>query len=182
MAAGVGDPEAARFLAADDFDFLAWNHVQDTGRSWTDAEDEVSRTHPHWQEHALSYRAHFGLSLTGAVEENVSVLRDLHAAGVPVFALTNWSAELFPQALERFDFLRLFSDIVVSGTEGLAKPDPSLFEVLQSRVGRRLDECVFIDDSAVNVAAAAEAGMDALIFSREAEPVRPRLRARGLPV
>ena len=56
------------------------------------------------------------------------MLRDLHAAGVPLFALTNWSDELFPQALDRFDFLGLFEDIVVSGAEGVAKPDPAIFE------------------------------------------------------
>ena len=45
-----------------------------------------------------------------------------------MFALTNWSDELFPHALARFDFLALFDDIVVSGAEGLAKPDPAIFE------------------------------------------------------
>ena len=74
--------------------------------------------------HALAYRAHFAESLVGAVEDNVAVLRDLHAAGVPLFALTNWSAELFPQALDRFDFLALFDDIVVSGAEGVAEARP----------------------------------------------------------
>ena len=181
LAAGVGDAEAARFLGADDFDFLAWNHFQDGGRTWTDAEDDVSRTHPHWHRHAVAYRANFDLSLTGPLDENVSVLRDLARAEVPLFALTNWSAELFPRALERFDFLALFTDIVVSGHERLAKPDPALFELLGQRVGRPLEECIFIDDSEANVAAAAQAGMDAIRF-RGDDPLRPQLRARGLPV
>lgn len=182
VAAAMGDTEAARFLGADDFDFLAWNHVQDSGRTWGEAEDEVSRTHPHWHEHATAYRTHFGLSLTGALEENVAVLRDLHATGVPVFALTNWSAELFPHALERFAFLGLFADIVVSGAEGLAKPDPAVFDVLRHRVGRPLDECVFVDDSAANVAAASQVGMDAIRFTGDDPPLRAQLRSRGLPV
>jgi 2-haloacid dehalogenase len=180
IAAAVGAEEATRFLSADDFDFLAWNHVQDGGRRWQAAEDDVLHTHPHWHRHALAYRAHFGHSLLGPVEANVSVLRDLAAAGVPVYGLTNWSSELFPQALERFDFLELFADIVVSGDEGVAKPDPAVFELLRERVGRPLEECVFIDDSARNVAAAAAAGMDAVWFT--GQDVRPELRARGLPV
>ncbi len=181
VAAGVGSEEATRFLAADDFDFLAWNHVQDIGRSWTEAEDEVARTHPHWHRHATSYRTHFDLSLLGPLEENVAVLRDLSAAQVPLFALTNWSTELFPRAVERFEFLALFRDIVVSADEGLAKPDPAVFEVLRRRVDRPLEGCVFIDDSAANAAAAAAAGMDAIHYTGS-EPVRPALRARGLPV
>ncbi len=110
------------------------------------------------------------------------MLRDLHAAGVPLFALTNWSAELFPLAWERFDFLALFRDIVVSGVERLAKPDPAVFEVLRHRMGRDLAGSVFVDDSARNVAAAAQAGLDTLHYRGAATPVRAHLRARGLPV
>src|SRR3954447_2031111 len=181
LAAGVGPEEASRFLTAEDFDFAAWNHNQDAGRSWRDAEDEVLHTHPHWHRHALAYRAHFDLSLPGALEDNVAVLRDLHAAGVPLFALTNWSAELFPRARERFGFLDLFEDIVVSGEERLAKPEPGIFEVLGRRIRRPLHECLFIDDSPANVAAAARAGLPGIVF-RSSEPLRPALRARGLPV
>ena len=181
VTAGVGADEAARFLAAEDFDFLAWNHVQDGGRGWDDAEDEVSHTHPHWHRHALSYRAHFDRSLVGPIEDNVALLRDLHAAGVPLFALTNWSTELFPHARERFDFLTLFTDIVVSGDEALAKPDPAVFDVLRSRMGRPLADCLFVDDSAANVTAARAAGMDAVHFTA-GQPLRPQLRARGLLV
>jgi 2-haloacid dehalogenase len=181
VAAEVGEEEAARFLAAEDFSFAAWNHRQDSGRGWAEAEGELGRTHPHWQRHALAYRANFDLSLTGAVEENVGLLQDLHAAAVPLFALTNWSAELFPRALERFEFLALFDDIVVSGVERLAKPDPGVFEVLRRRTGQPLDACVFIDDSPANVAAAAEAGMDAIRY-RPGVDLRAELAARGLPV
>jgi 2-haloacid dehalogenase len=181
VAAGVGEEEAARFLTADDFDFGAWNHQQDAGRTWADAEDEVARTHPHWREHVAAYRTHFERSLPGPIEENVAVLEDLHRAGTPVFALTNWSAELFPVALERFAFLGLFDDIVVSGAEQVAKPDPAVFEVLRQRVGRPLEECLFVDDSPRNVAAATEAGLDAVLYT-EGDSLREAFRERGLPV
>lgn len=180
VAAELGPDEAARFLAADDLDFMAYNHQQDLGRSFAEAEDELARTHPHWHRHALAYRAHFGLSLS-PLEENVAVLRDLHAAGVPVFALTNWSAELFPQALERFDFLGLFEDIVVSGTERLAKPDPLVYALLERRLRRPLTECAFVDDSPANVEAALEAGLDAFLLTPRVS-LRAELRDRGLPV
>ncbi len=179
LAASVGDEEATRFLAADDFDFMAWNHRADAGASWADLEAELASTHPHWHRHGTAYRENFALSLRGAVEDNVIVLRELHAAGLPVLALTNWSHELFPHALRRFDFLSLFDDIVVSGTEGVAKPDAAVFEVLRRRLGRPLSECVFVDDSARNVAAAAQAGLDAIHFTAD-RPLRPELVARGL--
>ncbi|RYU15712.1 HAD family hydrolase [Nocardioides iriomotensis] len=181
LAAAVGDDEADRILAADDFDFGAWNAAQDAGRPFEQGEEEVAASHPHWAEHVRGYRPHFEHSLTGTVDDTVAILRDLHEAGVPVFALTNWSAETFPLARERYEFLALFDDVVVSGAEGVAKPDPAIFEVLRERVGRPLEECVFVDDGPHNVAAAADAGMDAIRFT-DTGHLRDDLRARGLPV
>ena len=181
IAAAVGPAEADRFLTADDFDFGRWNATQDAGRPFAEAEDEVAASHPHWAAHVRGYRPHFARSLTGSLDDTVAVLRDLHAAAVPLYALTNWSAETFPLARDRFDFLDLFDDIVVSGAEGVAKPDPAIFALLRERVGRPLEECVFVDDGPRNVAAAAEAGMDAIRFT-DTGHLRSDLRDRGLPV
>lgn len=181
VAAGVGDTEATRFLAADDFDFAAWNHEQDAGRRFEDSERAAVERVPHWREHVLAYRAHFERSLVGDIPGSVEVLRGLHAAGVRLFALTNWSDELFPVALARFDFLALFEDIVVSGAESLAKPDPRIFDVLAKRTGLPLESCVFIDDKAENVTAAEQVGMDAILFYADGS-LREELRQRGLPV
>ena len=116
-------------------------------------------------------------------EDTVTVLRELHEAGGPLFALTNWSEELFPEALRRFDFLELFEDIVVSGEEGVAKPDPEIFRVLEERMRHRgsLEDTVFIDDNPRNVEAATAAGMDAILFT-DTGHLREDLRARGLPL
>ena len=181
IAAGVGPVEARRFLDADDFDFMAWNHGPDSGGSWPEAEDAVRRTHPHWVEHALAYRAHFGDSLLGEVAGMGDLVRELHAAGVPLLGLTNWSAELYPHAPARFDLLALFDDVVVSGEVGAAKPDPRAYEIVAERSGLPLDRLVFVDDRQQNVAAAAELGMDAIVFT-DAATLRTELGRRGLLV
>ena len=181
IAAGVGPGEARRFLEADDFDFMAYNHGPDSGLDWDTAEAEVARTHPHWLEHARAYRTHFPASLLGEVPGSVGVVRDLHAAGVPLWGLTNWSHELFPHGLAAFPFLGLLEDVVVSGTEGVAKPDPAVFLIVRQRTDLPLDRLVFVDDRPDNVAAAAAAGMDAVVFT-DAGRLRADLRERGLPV
>ncbi|MGB0101681.1 MAG: HAD family phosphatase [Nocardioides sp.] len=181
IAAGVGPAEARRFLSADDFDFMAWNHGPDSGRSWADAEAEVCRTHPHWAQHALAYRANFAASLIGEVPGSVDLARELHAGGIPLFGLTNWSEELYPHAPRMFDVLELFDDVVVSGEVKVAKPDPRAYELVAERAGLPLDRLVFIDDRQANVEAAAALGMDAIVFT-DAAGLRSELRSRGLPV
>ena len=179
IAAGVGDDEAARFLAASDFDFMAYNHGPDSGMTWDAAEAEVAHSHPHWLPHARAYREHFAKSLVGEVPGSVDILRTLHGAGVPMWGLTNWSDELYPHAPHLFDFLALLEEVVVSGTEGLAKPDPRIYRLTAERAGRSPAELLFIDDRETNVDAARAAGMDAIRFI-DANDLRRQLQERGL--
>lgn len=183
IAAGVGEERARKFLSGDEFDFGSWNHAQDAGRTFAEAEREATASYPHLAEEIRSYRAHFAESLRGQIDGTVEILRQLHAAEIPLIALTNWSAETFPVALDKFDFLDLFEDIIVSGEEGVAKPDPEIFEELADRVRHlgSLDDCVFVDDRLANVQAATIAGMDAIEFTSP-EELRADLLVRGLPV
>jgi len=181
IAKGVGPEQATQFLADRGFDFMSWNHEQDAGRSWEGGEAEAVLAHPHWEEAIRAYRANFGDSLVGAIQDSVQILRELHAAAVPLFGLTNWSAELFPVARSRFDFLDLFEDIIVSGQEGVAKPSPQIFAILAQRIARPLQRCVFIDDSADNIQAAKQAGLDTILFT-DTGHLREDLLLRGLPL
>ena len=182
VAAGVGEEEARRFLTAPDFDFLAWNHRMDAGEvSWDDAEQEVARTHPHWAEHARAYRKHFARSLPHEVPGSRRLVERLHAAGVPQWGLTNWSAELYPHAPERFDVLAMLEDVVVSGRERVAKPDPRIFARVVERAAMPASRLVFVDDKPTNVEAAVAAGMAGVVFT-DAEQVRAELQRLGLPV
>ncbi|MBJ7359060.1 HAD family phosphatase [Nocardioides sp.] len=181
IAVGVGEDEARRFLAADDFDFMAWNHVQDAGGTWADGEDAVRRSHPHWERHALAYRENFAAALVGEIPGTADLVRELHGAGVRQLGLTNWSHELYPHAPERFEVLALLDDVVVSGTEGVAKPDPRIYEIAVERSGLPASALVFVDDKQENVDAAVAAGMDGIVFAGAVD-LRAALRRRGLPV
>ena len=181
VAKAVGAEQATRFLADQGFDFMAWNHQQDAGRSWDEGEEAAVTSHPHWEPAIRGYRENFPDSLVGAIEDTVQILVELHAADIPLFALSNWSEELFPTALKRFDFLGLFDDIIVTGQERVAKPDPKIFEILQERIGHSLRDCIFIDDTPANIKAAAAAGLDAILFT-DTGHLREDLAVRGLPL
>jgi 2-haloacid dehalogenase len=171
------EDEIEEFL--DEVGFAAWNYAQDAGGSWDEAVERLAARHPHRRELIAAYPARFPETLAGPVPGSVEVLRDLHAAGVRLLALTNWSAETYPHAEATFDFLTLFEAIVVSGAEGIAKPDPAVFALLVDRY--RLDPAatVFVDDSPVNVAAAAAAGLRAVRFT-DADTLRDDLSRLGL--
>jgi len=181
IVASVGEAEADRFLAAEDFDFMAWNHLRDAGATWDDGEAEVRRTHPHWAEHAAAYRANFEQSMIGPVPGTAELLTELHAAGVPQLGLTNWSHELYPAAPRLYPVLDLLDDVVVSGTEKVAKPDPAIFEIAVARTVLPVADLVLVDDNEANVEAAIEFGLDGIVFTR-ADDLRTSLRERGLPV
>ena len=117
--------------------------------------------------------------LGGPIDGTVTILDELRAAGTPLYALTNWSAETFPVALELYAFLGWFGGIVVSGQERIRKPDPRIFHILLERHGLDAERTVYIDDIAANVTVAAGLGLRALQF-HSAERLRDDLAAMGL--
>jgi 2-haloacid dehalogenase len=164
------DDETAmeRFLA--EVCHAAWNEEQDRGRSFAAAIEEAAARHPDQRPMIEAYFARWG---------EVALLAELKDAGYELHALTNWSAETFPFARGRFAFLDWFESILVSADVGLIKPDPAVFELLLERIGRTADRCIYIDDNARNVAAAAALGFDAIAF--EGVPaLRAELGRRGL--
>lgn len=180
VAAVVGQERAERFVRGEIFDFAGWNHAQDAGRPWVDAEAAATASHPHLAEEIAAYRPHFALSLRRLVPGTAAILRALRDRGVRVVALTNWSAETFHHLEEVHpDILGLFDDVVVSGEEGVAKPDPQIFEILSDRLGGPVDGVFYVDDSVANVAAARAAGMDAVHFT-DAAALRKELEDRAL--
>ena len=156
-----------------------WNAEQDRGRPFAEGVAELVGRHPVHAAAITAYHERWPEMLGGAVGGTVEVLAELRAAGVPVYALTNWSAETFGIARERFEFLEWFDGVLVSGEERMIKPDPAIFRLLLDRFGLDPGATFYIDDSPANVAAADRLGFDAVRFTRPAQ-LRRDLEARGL--
>ena len=157
----------------------AWNLEQDRGRSWEEAIAGLTREHPDKAELIAAYRGRWLEMLGGPIDGTVEILAELRAQEVPLFALTNWSAETYPLALELYDFLGWFEAVVVSGRERMVKPDPAIFRLLCERHGLRPEDLVFIDDNPKNAAAAAALGMEGIHFTSP-EALRTDLTRLGL--
>jgi 2-haloacid dehalogenase len=138
-----------------------WNLAFDAGRPWEEGIAELVARHPHERERIEAYRACWLEMIGGPIAGTVALLEELDGQGVPLWALTNWSSETF--ALVRPDpaygFLDRFRAIFVSGELRLVKPDPAIFRHVLDAIGVPAGRCVFIDDSARNVEAAAGLGL-----------------------
>ena len=159
----------------------AWNEEQDRGRSFAEAIEEAAARHPDHRPLIEAYFARWGEMIAGEIDGAVAILEELRDAGYELHALTNWSAETFPYARERFAFLDWFQTILVSADVGLIKPDAAVFQLLLDRIGRTPAECLYIDDNPRNVAAAAALGFDAIAFESAAQ-LRAALGRRGMIV
>jgi 2-haloacid dehalogenase len=136
-----------------------WNLEQDKGRSFDDGVAEATARHPKYAKEIAMYRDRWMDMVPGAIEGSVAILNELHANGVPLYAITNWNGDTFRATRSRFAFLQLFRDIVVSGDEKLLKPEPAIFHLLAKRNTLDLTDSIFIDDSLKNVKGCEAVGM-----------------------
>jgi len=142
-----------------------WNLKQDAGRALAEATAERIALFPEKKPLIEAFYGRWEEMLGGEISETVEILRELKDKGETLYALTNWSGETFPIALQRFDFLQWFKGAIVSGTEQLAKPDPTIFYLLLDRYGLQADNCLFIDDSKINIEAAGRIGFETHHFT-----------------
>jgi 2-haloacid dehalogenase len=157
----------------------AWNERQDAGRSFAEATQELLPRHADKIELIEAFGKRFDEMIGGAIDGTVDVLAELKQRAVPVYAITNWSAETFPPQRWRFAFLSWFDGIVVSGMEGVIKPDPRIFRILCERHRIAPKTAVFIDDVAANAAAASALGIHGIHF-RSPEQLRRELIEVGM--
>lgn len=163
----------------DEIRFNEWNHRQDSGQDWDQAEAELISRLPHRQDEIQAYRRYFDHTISGMVPGTGALIAELQRAGVRLLALTNWSADLFRPTKRRFGLLHRFEGIVVSGEEGIAKPDPALFKIVFDRYDVDPERAVFIDDNDPNCETAGSLGMQTIRFT-DAESARSRLTELGL--
>ena len=157
----------------------AWNEQQDAGRPWQEAIALLCARFPSQASLIHAYRERWEEMLGGPLYDTVAILDALRERGVRLYALTNWSHDTFVVARQRYAFLRWFQDIVVSGTEGLIKPDPAIFQLLLRRGGIDPARAIYIDDTSRHVEAAKALGMRALLF-QDASTLHRELSSLGL--
>ena len=157
-----------------------WNEEQDGGRSLHEATQLLVEQFPAHEKNIRAFYGRWQEMLGGAIDGTVEIFRQLKASEkYKIYALTNWSAETFPIAVERFDFLSWFDGIVVSGEEKNRKPFPDFYQLLLDRYEVEARAALFIDDNLRNVEAARKIGMHTIHYLSP-EQLKEELHQKGI--
>lgn len=171
--------QAQEFI--EEIGFYDWHKQQDAGQSFAGAVINHTKKYPQHAEKLQKYDTHWDLSIPGPITGTVEILKSLQSLNTPLYAITNYPAEKFRLARQRFDFLNIFIDAVVSGEERMIKPDPAIYHRLLDRNDLTASDCIFIDDSPANINAANALGIDGILFTGP-EALASALRQRGFAI
>lgn len=148
----------------------SWNENQDAGKSWPLAIEEKVAEHPQYREWIEAYYYRWEEMLGGSLQGTIEILKKLiDSKKYQILALTNWSADTFPKALQHFEFLHWFDGIVVSGEENTRKPFHDIYQILFERYNVTPSEAIFIDDNTKNIEAGNELGLNCINFKSPAD-------------
>ena len=162
------EAEMEKFLA--EITTSDWNEEQDAGRPLHEATHLLVQQFPEHEENIRAFYGRWEEMLGDAFHDTVEIFRQLKESGkYNIYALTNWSAETFPVAFERFEFLKWFDGIVVSGAEKMRKPTPEFYHILLDRYQVKPEEALFIDDNYRNILAAEKIGIQCIHFTSAGE-------------
>jgi 2-haloacid dehalogenase len=174
----VSDPDRLAKLL-DEVVTEEWHFEADAGRSLADMVPERIALYPDFEAEIRAYAARFNETIPGPVPGSHALVERLDARGMPLFAITNFGAEFWAGFRPTAPIFDRFGQIVVSGEEKLAKPDPAIFALAQGRFGKPAEAMLFIDDNPANVEAAAACGWQVHHFM-QASALEADLASRGL--
>jgi len=145
-----------------------WNAKHDAGHPFSTGIAELSRLHPQFSSQISNWYERWEEMLGGPLNDTVAILAELKKKQVPLFILSNWSAETYPKAEAIYDFLHWFDGKIISGEIGKIKPNPEIYKLLIETYDLTPDNTVFIDDKLANVEAAKNLGIHGIHFQNAA--------------
>ena len=155
-----------------------WHFQHDRGRDLSDMVPERIAEFPAYEMHLKAYVERFNETITGPVEGVHELVHELHGAGIPLYCLTNFGHEFWHGFRPNKPIFDLFDDIVVSGTEKVAKPEARIYEIVEECSSRSGADLFFTDDNPANIEAAVKRGWDAHLFTAAAS-LKAQLKASG---
>jgi len=148
----------------------AWNEEQDAGRPVKEGTEALVAQYPEYDAQIRAFYERWDEMLAGPIAGTLDLFKKLKESGrYKLYALSNWSGETWHIALSKYEFLNWFDGLVISGLEGIRKPDPQFYQLLLDRHNINPSEALFIDDNYRNVLAAREMGITSIHFTTAEE-------------
>ena len=160
---------------------LDWNLEFDAGEIYSEGVAKLITRFPKYWREIQAYDLRWKETLGDFIQGTIDIHDELIAQDIPTFAITNFSWQKWVSCLPEWTFLEKFDGVIVSGLEGLVKPDPRLYRVFCERYGIAAENCVFIDDSEPNIVSARKFGMKGIHF-KDPVMLRQELIQLGLPL
>jgi 2-haloacid dehalogenase len=156
-----------------------WHYLHDAGTPLAEMLPPRIAEFPRYAAHIQAYGSRFNESIPGPVPGSLELVERIDAAGIPLFAITNFGAEFWARFRPTQPVFDRFRAIVVSGEERVTKPDPAIYALAAQRFGHVPSAMLFVDDNAANIAAARDCGWQVHHFT-DAASLEADLLARGL--
>ncbi len=144
---------------------MEWNLQMDGGKPFAQGVAELTARFPEWSREIKMFHRDWIKMIGGPIPGMYELLLEFKAAGHRLFGLSNWSTETFPLIKDDYPALRLLEGMVVSGYEGVTKPQPEIYQLLLDRYSLKAEESVFIDDNPANAAGAEAVGIRGIHFT-----------------
>lgn len=173
----TSDEEIRSFL--EEIDFKNWNPKFDRGYSFEKGVEEKVAQFPQHEALIRRFKSHWMDAMGEVMMDTVEIARRLKVAGFTLFGLSNWNETKFGLVKDRMVFLDYLDDYVLSGTVKQVKPEPEIYHTLLNKIGRKAEECLFIDDSAANINTAQAIGFQTILFT-SAQQLAAELTNRGI--
>lgn len=172
------DTEAEQFCR--DICNMAWHIEHDRGVSFAENGARLIAKHPEFEAEIRAWRTRWLDMFEGYVPGTPLIMAQLEQKKIPLYGLSNLSHEIAEETFDAFPMIKVLKDVVVSGAEGVIKPDPTIYQIALDRMGNpNPSEVFFIDDSAPNIEAAHALGFKAHHF-KHAEGLHAALIEEGL--
>ena len=150
-------------------------HDKDMGiyESYKECIPVFQRNHPELAEEIVMFFQDGWMSkIYRPIEENMILYERAKELGYPIYLLTNYSVDGFAHLETNYDFIREAQGKIVSSHVHCCKPDKKIYELLLDKYDLKASECIFFDDNPTNVSAAAELGIQAVLFADIEEAVK----------
>lgn len=142
-----------------------WDAEQCKGRSYSVGVAQLSERYPQYAKLIADFDTHWAAMIRGSVPGMKDLVPEIVDSGIPLYSISNCPAEKYGDVTAAIPLISLFADVIVSGEVGIIKPDGRIYELALKRFAFRADQCLFVDDSAPNVRAAAKMGMNGVLFT-----------------